>query len=449
MRLRERWTGGRLREAGAGYVLILPLVLASGAFLFVPIVTSAYWSFTDFSGLGSPTWVGLRNYTDLFADPRFIRALVNTVIFVGLVLAFGMAVSLLPPGFSFGQGVALAGALGKLQGVDPSLRLDTRYTLWSGLLGGLFVQLAYFGTDQSQVQRYLAGGPLAESRRGLLMNGLLKVPMQLFILFIGVMVFVVYQLIPPPLFFNRAELERVRASHPAEVATLESRHAELFVEKRRAIDGWIRGETPGEALGVAESKLEQVRKETGALVARTRPGADSKDADFIFLRFVLDHFPHGLIGLLVAVILSAAMSANSAALSSLGATTVVDFYRPRHPDASDARTLAVARWSTAAWGLVAVGFASFAALLDNLIQAVNILGSLFYGPMLGVFLVGFFLARVRGRAVFWATVAGEIVVLAAAAFGHLGFLWYNVLGCAVVVGLALLLQRISPRPSST
>jgi hypothetical protein len=143
------------------------------------------------------------------------------------------------------------------------------------------------------------------------------------------------------------------------------------------------------------------------------------------------------------------MSANSAALSSLGATTVVDFYRPRHPDASDARTLAVARWSTAAWGLVAVAFASFASLLDNLIQAVNVLGSLFYGPMLGVFLVGFFVARVGGPAVFWATVAGEIVVLAAAAFGHLGFLWYNVLGCAVVVGLAPLLQRISPRPSST
>ncbi|HET9157994.1 MAG TPA: sodium:solute symporter [Myxococcaceae bacterium] len=371
------------------------------------------------------------------------------VIFVGLLLAFGMAVSLLPAGFSFGRGVALAGALGKLQGVDPSLRLDTRYTLWSGLLGGLFVQLAYFGTDQSQVQRYLAGGPLAESRRGLLMNGLLKVPMQLFILFIGVMVFVVYQLTPPPLFFNRAELERVRTSHPSEVAALESRHAELFAEKRRAIDGWTAGETSAEALRVAETRLESVRKETGALVARTRPGADSKDADFIFLRFVLDHFPPGLIGLLVAVILSAAMSANSAALSSLGATTVVDFYRPRHPGASDARTLAVARWSTAAWGLIAVAFASFASLLDNLIQAVNVLGSLFYGPMLGVFLVGFFLARVGGRAVFWATVTGEIVVLAAAAFGHLGFLWYNVLGCAVVVGLAPLLQRISPHPSST
>jgi SSS family solute:Na+ symporter len=370
------------------------------------------------------------------------------VIFVGLLIAFGMAVSLLPPDVPFGRGVALAGALGKLQGVDTSLRLDTRYTLWSGLFGGLFVQLAYFGTDQSQVQRYLAGGPLAESRRGLLMNGLLKVPMQLFILFIGVMVFIVYQLTPPPLFFNRAELERVRASHPAEVAKLESRHAQLFSEKRRAIDGWMKGQTPAEALRVADAQLEAVRKDTGALVARTRPGADSKDADFIFLRFVLDHFPRGLIGLLVAVILSAAMSANSAALSSLGATTVVDFYRPRHPDASDARTLAVARGSTAVWGLVAVAFASFASLLDNLIQAVNVLGSLFYGPMLGVFLVGFFLARVGGRAVFWATVTGEIVVFAAAAFGHLGFLWYNVLGCAVVVGLAPLLQRISPRPST-
>jgi Na+/proline symporter len=369
------------------------------------------------------------------------------VIFVGLLVAFGMAVALLPAGFSFGQGVALAGALGKLQGVDPSLRLDTRYTLWSGLLGGLFVQLAYFGTDQSQVQRYLAGGPLAESRRGLLMNGLLKVPMQLFILFLGVMVFVVYQLTPPPLFFNRAELERVRASHPTEVASLEARHERLFAEKRQEIDAWMA--SPGDAsrLRQTEAQVQALRKETGALVAQTRPGADPKDADFIFLRFVLDHFPRGLIGLLVAVILSAAMSANSAALSSLGATTVVDFYRPRHPDAPDSRTLAVARWSTAAWGLVAVGFASFASLLDNLIQAVNVLGSLFYGPMLGVFLVGFFLRRVGGRAAFWATVAGEIAVLAAAAFGSLGFLWYNVLGCAVVVGLAFLLQRIFSRSS--
>lgn len=369
------------------------------------------------------------------------------VIFVGLLVAFGMAISLLPPGLSFGQGVALAGALGKLHGVDTSVRLDTRYTLWSGLLGGLVLQLSYFGTDQSQVQRYLAGGPLAESRRGLLMNGLLKVPMQLFILFIGVMVFVVYQFTPPPLFFNGAELERARASHPAEVAALEARQERLFAEKRQAIDAWLASPSAAGELREAEARVQALRKETGALVARGRPGADAKDADFIFLRFVLDHFPRGLIGLLVAVILSAAMSANSAALSSLGATTVVDFYKPRHPEASDAKTLAVARWSTAAWGVVGVGFGTFASLLDNLIQAVNVLGSLFYGPMLGVFVVGFFLARVRGRAAFWATVAGQIAVLAAARFGNLGFLWYTVLGCAVVVGLAPLLQRIWPPPS--
>jgi SSS family solute:Na+ symporter len=423
--------------------------LASGLAIYAPaLVLSAV--------LGWPVlwtnWV-LGAVTIVYTVAGGSRAVSRTqtaqmaVIFVGLLVALGMAVALLPPGFSFGQGVALAGALGKLQAVDTSVRLDTRYTLWSGLLGGLFVQLAYFGTDQSQVQRYLAGGPLSESRRGLLMNGLLKVPMQLFILFLGVMVFVVYQLSPPPLFFNRAELERVRASHPAEVASLEARHARLFAEKRQEIEAWIASPADASRLRETEAQVQALRKETGALVARTRPGADPKDADFIFLRFVLDHFPRGLIGLLVAVILSAAMSANSAALSSLGATTVVDFYRPRHPDAPDSRTLAVARWSTAAWGLVAVGFASFASLLDNLIQAVNVLGSLFYGPMLGVFLVGFFLSRVGGRAAFWATVAGEIAVLAAATFGSLGFLWYNVLGCAVVVGLAPLLQRVFP-PSS-
>lgn len=374
------------------------------------------------------------------------------LISVGLVAALVIAVSRLPPDVSFAQGVSLAGTLGKLHGVDFSWRLDTRYTVWSGLFGGLFIQLAYFGTDQSQVQRYLAGGPLAESRLGLLMNGLLKVPMQLFILFIGVMVFVFYQLSPPPLFFNRPELERVRAREGAAVASLEAAHAAIFAEKRDAIDRLLApGATPAAVAAARaevradEARLSALRRETGALVARTFPGADPKDSDFIFLRFVLDHFPRGLIGLLVAVILSAAMSANSSALSSLGATTVVDFFKPRYPGATDGQTLLVARLSTAVWGLVAVAFACFASLLDNLIQAVNILGSLFYGPMLGVFLVGFFLSGVRGRAAFWATLLGEAVVLAAAAFGRIGFLWYNVLGCVLVLGLAPLLQWVLPR----
>jgi Na+/proline symporter len=373
------------------------------------------------------------------------------LISVGLVAALVIVVLKLPSNVSFLQGVSLAGTLGRLRGVDFSSHLDTRYTVWSGLFGGLFVQLAYFGTDQSQVQRYLAGGPLSESRLGLLMNGLLKVPMQLFILFIGVMVFVFYQLSPPPLFFNRVELERVRARDGAAVGRLETSHAVLFAEKRAAIERLLAPGATAKAVEAArsevradEARLASLRKETGALVARTFAGADPKDSDFIFLRFVLDHFPRGLIGLLVAVILSAAMSANSSALSSLGATTVVDFYKPRYPAATDRQTLLVARLSTAAWGVVAVGFAAFASLLDNLIQAVNILGSLFYGPMLGVFLVGFFLTRVRGRAAFWATVVGEAAVLAAAAFGRIGFLWYNVLGCGLVLGLAPLLEWVLP-----
>jgi Na+/proline symporter len=369
------------------------------------------------------------------------------VIFVGLLAALVTAVASFPKGVSLGQGIELAGALGKLHAVDLSARVDTRYTLWSGLLGGLFVQLAYFGTDQSQVQRYLAGGPLSQSRLGLLMNGFLKVPMQFFILFIGVMVFVFYQLSPPPLFFDRATLEGVRERSGADVTRLETAYGTAFAEKRVAIDRMLApSAAPAETAAaraevrVQESRMESIRKEFGSLATRTLPGADRKDSDFIFLRFVLDHFPRGLVGLLVAVILSAAMSANSAALSSLGATTVVDFYKPRHPGATDAQTLRVARIATAAWGVVAVGFAGFASLLDNLIQAVNVVGSLFYGPMLGVFLVGFFLTRVRGRAALAATLAGEAAVLALAAFGNVGYLWYNVIGCALVVGLAPMFQ---------
>ena len=430
--------------------------LASGLAIYAPaLVLSAVlgWPvlWTNFL-LGGTTIV----YTVLGGSRAVSRtqSAQMTVIFLGLVAALVTVVMSLPREVSFGQGVALAGAMGKLQGVDLSLRFDTRYTLWSGLLGGLFVQLAYFGTDQSQVQRYLSGGPLTESRLGLLMNGLVKVPMQLFILFIGVMVFVFYQLSPPPLFFNGAALERLRERQGAEVARLEQEQTAAFSEKRAAIERLLSPGASPQSVAAArdqvrggQARIVSLRKEAGALAASNLPGVDAKDSDFIFLRFVLDHFPRGLIGLLVAVILSAAMSANSAALSSLGATTVVDFYRPRRPDATDAQTLRVARIATAGWGIVAVGFAAYASLLDNLIQAVNVLGSLFYGPMLGVFLVGFFLKSVRGTAAFWATIAGEAVVLAAAAFGNLGFLWYNVIGCAVVVGAAPLLQFASPRGS--
>jgi SSS family solute:Na+ symporter len=388
------------------------------------------------------------------------QTLQMTVILCGMVAELGYAIFRLPQDVSLRQAVSLAGTLGKLQVVDLSPRFDTRYTLWSGLFGGLFVALAYFGTDQSQVQRYLSGGPLAESRLGLLMNGLVKVPMQVFVLFVGVMVFVFYQLTQPPLLFNHEALTRTRERVPTEVARLETTHAEAFTQKRSAIDRLLASDLAHDKTASAraradvresESRMRTARKQASALVAKVRPGVDAKDADYIFIRFVLDQFPHGLIGLLIAVILCAAMSSSAGALSALGSTTVVDFYRLSfRPNQSDAHYLTAARVSTALWGAFAVGFAGFAALLDNLIQAVNILGSLFYGPMLGVFALGFLTKSVRGTSAFIATLGGQASVLLVFAFSQISFLWYNVIGCAVVValGLALLVARGDTRRPS-
>ena len=377
------------------------------------------------------------------------------VIFCGMIAAMGFAIWRLPPDVPFRGAVTLAGTLGKLHVIDPSFSFDKRYTLWSGLIGGLFVALAYFGTDQSQVQRYLSGSPLAESRLGLLMNGLVKIPMQLFVLFVGVMVFVFYQLTPPPLFFREADLARAQQAAPAEVGRLEAVAARAFADKRAAISRLIAasaaeddaaGELARAAVQDGERRMGEVRKETRALITRVHPSADTKDADYIFIRFVLDHFPHGLVGLLVAVILCAAMSSSAAALSALGSTTVVDFYRCSfRPNETDAHYLGAARLFTALWGAFAVGFADFASLLDNLIQAVNILGSLFYGPMLGVFLVGFFTRSVGGTSAFVAVLCGQVTVLAVFHLSRVSFLWYNVIGCGAVVLLSPLIEFVRPK----
>jgi Na+/proline symporter len=432
--------------------------LSIGLSIYAPAIVLASvlgWSvFTTNLALGAATIL----YTVAGGSRAVARTqtLQMGVILAGMVVALGYAISRLPSEVPLGRAIDLAGSLGKLRLVDPSPRADARYTLWSGLVGGLFLSLSYFGTDQSQVQRYLAGGPLAESRLGLIMNGLLKIPMQAFVLFVGVMVFVFYQLHPPPLSFHETELARARALAPGEVLRLEDAEARAFAEKRAAIDRLVRAEAAGDrpsadgaraAVRDGERRIAEVRKSTQALIRRVHPGADPRDSDYIFIRFVLDHFPPGLVGLLVAVILCAAMSSSAAALSALGSTTVVDFYRLSiRPGASERHYLGAARAFTALWGALAVGFAGIAALLDNLIQAVNIVGSLFYGPMLGVFLVGFFGKRVRGTAAFVATLVGQAAVIALFVGSAIGFLWYNVIGCVVVVVSAVLLQALlAPR----
>jgi SSS family transporter len=379
------------------------------------------------------------------------------VILSGMAVAFAFIVGQLPPEVSFRDTIDIAGALGKMNLVSFSPRLDTRYSVWSGLSGGLFVALAYFGTDQSQVQRYLSGGSLTESRLGLLFNGLVKVPMQAGILFVGLMVFVFHQFHPPPLFFNEAELARAKAAGAAaELAPLEERWQQTYADKKLAIEaltGAPRGtparDAAAERLRALDATSRAIRDQAKQVIKKADPAAELKDSDYIFIRFVTTYFPSGLVGLLLAVILCAAMSATASALNALGSTTVVDFYRRlRKKEADDAHDLRAAKLFTVLWGILALSFAAFAALIENLIQAVNILGSIFYGPTLGVFLIGFFSKRIQGSAVFVALIIAQLLVIATFAFSEIGFLWYNVIGCAGVLVLSWGFQRARGEPTS-
>ena len=388
------------------------------------------------------------------------------VMLAGMLAAALVIWSQLPANLSFDHALSVAGALGKMKAVDFSPRLDTRYTLWSGLTGGLFVALAYFGTDQSQVQRYLGGASLTESRLGLMFNGLVKIPMQFLILSVGVLLFVFYQLHRPPVYFDIHQWDKVVAgAHAAEARQIDADWDQAFQQKRTRVlalldaldhDPVAVAARAGE-LRAAAADAEVVRQRAQTLLvaatAKTPPKPGQKphtnDGDFIFIGFVVEHFPVGLVGLLLAVILCAAMSATAAALNSLGSTSVVDFYKPTRPDVSDAQAVKMAKLFTVGWGILAVLFAAFAAQLDNLIQAVNILGSIFYGPMLGVFLVGFFLKWVRATPVFVAALVAQATVVAVFALSGIGFLWYNVIGCAAVIAVALALDAVMVRPAAS
>jgi SSS family transporter len=376
------------------------------------------------------------------------------VMLLGMVVAFVVIVHRLPPTLSLRHAIAVAGTLGKMNVVDLSPDLGSRYTLWSGLTGGCFLAMAYFGTDQSQVQRYLSGRSVTESRMGLLFNGLLKVPMQFLILLVGVMVFVFYQFNAPPLFFNEAELARAaRTPHAAELRALEEQHRVAFAQRSAAanslataLDGGDAAaiETSGARLRSAAAEADVIRGKTRTLLAAALPRAEIHDADYVFLTFVMANLPRGVIGLLLAVILCAAMSSTASELTALGGCTVVDFYRRSfRREATDAHYLRVAKLATFAWGLLAVAFAAFASLIDNLIQAVNILGSLFYGTILGIFLAAFFWRRLRATPVFVAAVISEVLVIAVWIFTKIGFLWFNVIGCAAVLLLSFLLNATS------
>ncbi|MGI9087154.1 MAG: sodium:solute symporter [Chthoniobacterales bacterium] len=370
------------------------------------------------------------------------------VILVGMAIAFVMIVQRLPADLSFGKALALAGSMGKLHAVDFSLDFKQRYTFWSGLFGGFFLALSYFGTDQSQVQRYLAGGSVTGSRFGLLFNAVLKVPMQFLILLTGVMVFVFFQFEKPPMFFNQPAYQLAAAQDSTgKLSALQTRFDLAYAAKESDLRALAGASTPTElnatkaAVLRGENEVQKIRGEVKANLKARNPRADTKDSDYVFITFVLRYLPHGIIGLLIAVIFCAAMSSTAAELNALGSTTEVDFYRLLvRPKASEEHYLLVAKLLTAGWGAVAIGFALFANLVENLLEAVNILGSIFYGTILGLFLTAFFLRAVRGSAVFIAALISQALVLILFYTISIGYLWFNLIGCAAVLLISSLLQ---------
>jgi solute:Na+ symporter, SSS family len=373
------------------------------------------------------------------------------VIFCGMLAALVILLRRMPPGVGLDEALALAGGFHKLTAVDFAVDASRRYTFWSGLLGGFFLALSYFGTDQSQVQRYLSGTSLRESRLGLMFNAVLKIPLQFFILLLGTMVFVFYQFEPPPVYFNRVMWERGLHRDPdGRLQALERRYGELHAEKRRAVEDWLyarkKGAFSDEAAArsralAAHAESQSTRAEAKAALESLTSRAKSPDTDYVFITFILGQLPHGMIGLLIAAFFGATLSSKSAELNALASTTTVDFYRllvARQAD--DTHYVAATRWFTVMWGAVAVGFALFASLAENLIQAVNIVASIFYGVVLGLFLVAFFLRRVQGTAVFWAAITAQLLVFALFATLDISYLWYNLIGCAACVGISLAIQ---------
>ena len=371
------------------------------------------------------------------------------VILVGMAIAFAVAVYRLSPNLSFGNTLLVAGKMGKLEAVTFSVDPQKRYTFWSGLIGGFFLALSYFGADQSQVQRYLAGGSLKESRLGLLFNAVVKMPMQFFILVLGAIVFMFYQFEKPPVYFNQPAYQRaLENGYARQLTELQTQFDDLFAQKRAAIRA-VPTASSSER-DAAMNKLRKLDAEAHALRDTTKAvlvqaGVDpkSKESDYVFITFILQQMPHGVVGLLIAVILCATMSATAAALNALGSTTAVDFYRPLiRPNASDHHYVIAAKALTGAWGLVAIGIASFASLVENLLEAGNILGSVFYGSILGLFLAAFFIRRVTGSAVFFAALTAQALVFVLFATTNIGYLWYNFIGCAAVLIVAPILQQI-------
>ena len=429
------------RGLAAGFSLYAPAVVLSIILGWSDRFTTVLMgllviTYTSLGGIKAVTWADVQQMV---------------LIFCGLVIALAMAIHMMPGEISFGNAVSLAGAAGKLNAVNLHFDPDDRYNVWSGLIGGMFLALAYFGCDQSQVQRYLTGKSIAQSRLSLIFNAMAKIPMQFFILFIGAMVFVFFVFERPPMLFQPVELQHIKKD--PRFPAVQRRYDEAFQARRDAAEQYIaahrskdeaaqqasldRYRTAGRALDQAHSDGEKLA------------GGDFNDTNYIFLSFVTRYLPAGLVGLIIAVIFSAAMSSTSGEINSLATVTVIDIYR-RHinKEASDRHYLFASKLATAFWGIYAVVFAQFGRNFGALIEAVNIVGSLFYGGLLGVFVLAFFFRHVGANGAFYGVLAGEAAIFTANRFTRISFLWYNVVGCLVVIVVGVLVSRFADRRST-
>lgn len=377
------------------------------------------------------------------------------IIFLGMFIAFFIILNNLPKGMGFFGALQISGSMGKLDAINFSFDLKERYTFWSGITGGFFLALSYFGTDQSQVQRYLTGKNIKQSRMGLMFNAIVKIPMQYFILLTGVMVFVFFQFQDHNLLFDQTTVNKLKQSENAgKYNALEADAAEVFQSKKGLLeeamlakdnDPKLYKQKIDEAISL-ETSYQEYRDDAKELVRETYPDHSTKDSDYVFLSFIMNYLPNGLIGLLLAVIISAAMSSTAGELNALGSTSTVDFYkRIFNKTGSDTHYVKTSKYLTLFWGAVAIMFALFAQLLENLIEAVNILGSVFYGTILGVFLVAFIFKRVKGNAVFIATLFAQAIVfiLFAQYQDVIAYLWFNLIGCGSVIFFSLLFSELS------
>ena len=368
------------------------------------------------------------------------------VMMGGMFVAFIILMYELPEGINLNNAMQIAGASGKLNILDFSLDLDNRYTFWSGIIGGTFLSLSYFGTDQSQVQRYLSGRSVKQSQMGMIMNGFLKVPMQFFILFVGVMVFVFYQFNFSPLHFNPLAQESIENSiHYSEYQELEKEQLDNFERKQDLIQTFLTAnEVEKESIKIQLQANDQTDKElrekAKALLKASNSSIESNDKDYVFIHFVLNHLPKGIVGLILAMALSAAMSSTASELNALGTTTTIDLYKRNIQGKSEGHYLKMSKVFTFMWGVLAILFASVANLFDNLIQLVNIIGSIFYGNVLGIFLLAFFFKYIRGHAVFIAAIITQIIVVWVWWLDKIPYLWLNLLGCLLVILLASIIQ---------